>query len=107
MGDIAWFTSSKWYVQQQMVIVFHPPDHLHCNSVEYEVLETPTQFGYQMKVTYQAENDQGKPLAPWIPKTLCAKWVVPFAGKAVIAPCFLPSAWAGDYWIVAFDRQEG
>jgi hypothetical protein len=107
--DLKWFTSSKWYIHQQMVINFHPADHFYCNTAEFGLREKTTLLGYDMKVTYNAENAAGKPLGPLIPKTLCAKWKTGEAvieGKAVIAPCFVPSMWAGDYWVVAFGKDE-
>jgi len=104
--NIQWFTSAKWYIHQQQEIMFHPANHLYCNTVDFHVKKFQSLLGYSMTATYGAKNEHGKSLAPWIPKTLCARWTEGVVGKAVIAPCFIPSAWAGDYWVVASDMDE-
>jgi len=103
--DLEWYTSAKWYVQEQMIISYLPGDYLHCVTAEYQLLEKPTLLGYDIKVMNHAENKDGKPLGPLT--TICAKVVNATAGKTKVSPCFLPSFLAGPYWVVAFDKAEG
>mmetsp|Transcript_44559 Transcript_44559/g.80078 ORF Transcript_44559/g.80078 Transcript_44559/m.80078 type:complete len:216 (-) Transcript_44559:84-731(-) len=103
--DIKWYTNAKWYVQEQMVISYLPVDYLRCVTAEYELLEKPTFFGYDIKVMNHAENKDGKDLGPLT--TICAQIVNSTAGKFKVSPCFLPSFLAGPYWVVAFNKAEG
>ena len=52
-----------------------------------------------------AENDQGKVLGPI--DTICSRVVNETAGKFQVAPCFIPTAAAGPYWVDAFSEEEG
>lgn len=103
--DLKWYTSSKWYTQQQMIISYLPADYLNCVTAEYSLLDSPTLLGYNIKVMNHAENKDGKPLGPLT--TICAKVVNETAGKLEVSPCFLPTFLAGPYWVVAFDKEVG
>jgi len=103
--DLKWYTSGKWYIQQQMVISYLPADYFRCVTAEYALLDRPTLFGYNVKVMNHAENKDGKALGPLT--TLCAKVVNETAGKTEVSPCFVPSQFAGKYWVIAFDQEAG
>jgi len=103
--DLKWYTSSKWFTQQQMVTTYLPADYFRCVSAEYTLLDERTLLGYDVKVENHAENQEGKALGPLT--TLCAKVVNSTAGKLLVSPCFLPSFAAGDYWVEAFDKEAG
>jgi len=72
---------------------------------QYTLLQQPSFLGYDVEVANHAENAQGKNLGPI--NKICAKIVDEAAGKLKVAPCFLPQALAGDYWVIAFDKSEG
>jgi len=103
--DLKWYTSAKWYAQAQMAISYLPEDYFRCVSAEYTLLDKPTLFGYNLKVSNHAEDKDGKALGPLT--EICAKIVDENAGKAEVSPCFLPKALAGPYWIEAFDQEAG
>lgn len=103
--DLKWYTSAKWYAQQQMVISYLPVDYFRCVTAQYTLLDKPTLLGYNIKVMNHAENRDGKALGPIT--TICGKVVNETAGKTEVAPCFLPTALAGKYWVEAFDKEAG
>jgi len=103
--DLKWYTSAKWYTQQQMVLSYLPRDYFYCVTAQYTLLQKPSFFGYDVEVSNHAQNEQGKNLGPV--DNICAKIVDEAAGKLKVAPCFLPQALAGDYWVVAFDKTAG
>lgn len=103
--DLKWYTSAKWYIQEQMIISYLPEDYLRCVTAEYELLDKPTLLGYDIKVKNHAENKDGKPLGPLT--EICGKVVNATAGKTKVSPCFLPSFLAGPYWVIASDKTEG
>lgn len=103
--DLTWYTSAKWYIQEQMVISYLPADYFRCVTAEYTLLDKPTLLGYDIKVMNHAENKDGEALGPLT--TICGKIENSTAGKLKVSPCFLPTPLAGPYWIIAFDRAEG
>lgn len=103
--DLKWYTSAKWYAQQQMVISYLPEDYFRCVTAEYALLDKPTLLGYNIKVMNHAENKDGKALGPLT--TICATVVNETAGTFEVSPCFIPKFAAGKYWVEAFDKEEG
>eukprot|EP00729_Bicosta_minor_P025410 gene25410-20109_t len=103
--DIKWYASGTWYIQQQMPIVYLPNGYNYCVAATYSIKTAPTALGYDLSILNHAENAAGE--QPSGPKTLCGKVVNATAGKAEVAPCFLPAALSGPYWIVAFDQKGG
>merc|ERR1712194_658416 len=63
-------------------------------------------WGYEISVHNHAENN-APPHKVHDTNILCAKIVDADAGKLAVAPCFLPAATAGPYWVLAFDDAEG
>eukprot|EP01062_Namystynia_karyoxenos_P056853 TRINITY_DN47781_c0_g1_i1.p1 TRINITY_DN47781_c0_g1~~TRINITY_DN47781_c0_g1_i1.p1 ORF type:complete len:256 (+),score=112.27 TRINITY_DN47781_c0_g1_i1:79-768(+) len=104
---------ATWYVQRQQVNGYQPKDKLFCVAATYN----STNMGKPVKVPFFSgdvvavfnDANDGKvngPVAQNFSKPgfgpLCAR--VPDAGepaKLLVAPCFLPNALGGDYWIVA------
>lgn len=51
------------------------------------------------------KNAQGQ--EPSGNQDICAAVVNATAGKLEVAPCFLPKALSGPYWVVAFSKEDG
>jgi lipocalin len=58
-----------------------------------------------ISVTNLAYNAAGDLLGPL--NSLCAKIANEDFGQLKVAPCFLPTALAGPYWVLAYSESEG
>jgi len=98
------YVSSPWYAQQQMPIQYLPANSSNCVTAQYTVKERPTWWGYTITVDNKAQYDNGDARET----ELCAN--VPDSSnpaKLAVAPCFIWSGFAGPYWVLAYDEQEG
>lgn len=102
------FLAGRWYVQQQMEVSYLPKSQNFCVYAEYAKKEKPSFWGYELSVHNHAE-DVAPPHAVHDPgwNTLCAKVVDAEHGKLEVAPCFLPTLFAGPYWVVDYSEAEG
>mmetsp|Transcript_148544 Transcript_148544/g.476988 ORF Transcript_148544/g.476988 Transcript_148544/m.476988 type:complete len:221 (+) Transcript_148544:78-740(+) len=105
--DLDSFIAKRWWAQQQMEVVYLPKSQNRCVFADYSK-RAPGLLGYEVAVDNHAEDvapphkmhDSGKSL-------LCAKIVDQARGKLAVAPCFLPSFFAGPYWIIDYSEEEG
>eukprot|EP00746_Dinoflagellata_sp_MGD_P080672 gnl/MRDRNA2_/MRDRNA2_32178_c0_seq1.p1 gnl/MRDRNA2_/MRDRNA2_32178_c0~~gnl/MRDRNA2_/MRDRNA2_32178_c0_seq1.p1 ORF type:complete len:218 (-),score=44.77 gnl/MRDRNA2_/MRDRNA2_32178_c0_seq1:400-1053(-) len=106
--DLNTFVSARWYAQQQMPVSYLPKDQNYCVYADYKKKDKKTFWGYDVAVRNHAEDvapphkvhDSG-------PSLLCAKVVDEQKGQLEVAPCFLPTALSGPYWVIAYSEQEG
>jgi lipocalin len=103
--SLDWYISDIWYVQQQMVVQYLPADYFYCVTADYSKFDPPNAMGYDIEVVNYAQNAQGVPLSSNC--TLGADIVDGPAGKLKVAPLYLPTAFAGPYWVVAFSVADG
>jgi len=103
--DIETYASAKWYSQKQAENSYQPIDNFYCVNAEYNVRSSKTFWGYTVDVLNTGENELGSVQGG----ELCAyqTGTGDDASKLAVAPCFLPKVFAGPYWIVAYDEEEG
>jgi len=108
--DLEEYISKPWYIQQQAVTQYLPITQNFCVKAEYSLLPATSWktllFGYKVQVHNVAQNAEG--VIQDSGDTLCAG---PDSSgdpaKLQVAPCFLPSFFAGPYWVIAFNATEG
>merc|ERR1719401_3191929 len=105
--DIDSFVSSKWYIQQQMEVLYLPKTQNRCVSAEYSKKAKPNFWGYDVAVHNIAEDVAPPHRVHDSGSFICAKVVDEQAGKLEVAPCFLPTAASGDYWVVDYSESQG
>lgn len=106
--NITEYTRASWYVQQQQVTSYQSLDQLVCVVATYEAGESrwwqePIFFDGQVLSVYNSYadggssvDDKGNPM-----NRLCASInddKTP--SKLLVAPCFLPIIFGGNYWVV-------
>lgn len=103
--DLAGFVSKRWYVHQQAPTQYVPIEKNFCVYAEYEILKKKTlPWRYGVGVHNYAENAKGDQFGG----ALCAAAADPDdSAKLKVAPCFLPQAVAGPYWVLAYDEGKG
>lgn len=113
--DIAEFTRASWYVQQQQVTSYQREEQLQCVVATYDAgdsrwYELPPFFDGEVLSVYNSFDGGAPTLNNEGPPTgrLCAS--VPNsneASKLLVAPCFLPTFFGGNYWVIhiASDAQ--
>jgi lipocalin len=102
--NITAYASAPWYVHQQAESSYLPIERNYCVKAEYNIFEEPTYLGYTVDVNNQAQNMYGSSVGA----SLCAYQTDETSlSKLAVAPCFLPTYFAGPYWVVAYDEQEG
>jgi len=104
--DIDMYASAPWYIQQQMEIAYLPIENNYCVVAQYTVRQNPTFFGYTVDVFNQAQNELGTVFGG----DLCAYQTGDEGddlSKLAVAVCFLPKSFAGPYWVLAYDEDEG
>ena len=70
---------------------------------EYELQSNP--LGYDVSVFNSAQSVT--PLFTEFSGNLCARIVDQDKGRLEVAPCFLIPAFAGPYWVLAYNEEEG
>lgn len=102
--DIDQYASAPWYVHQQAVTSYTPEDENFCVVANYDVLDEPTSWWkYTVHVNNKAKDEFGDEKGG----RLCAYQTDDADSKLAVAPCFLPKAFAGPYWVVAYNEDEG
>jgi lipocalin len=103
--NITEYLNGKWYVQMQQVTNYLPIESNFCVSAEYNLSTKKVPFynGLVIDVhNYANENFVNGYNVNKNNSTLCAR--IPndnFKSKLLVAPCFSPNFFAGDYWVVA------
>lgn len=103
--DIITYASAPWYVHQQAENSYSPIANNYCVRAEYDLFEQPTfLWGYTIDVQNQAQNEFGNDVSA----SLCAYQTDETElSKLAVAPCWLPKIFAGPYWVVAYNENEG
>merc|ERR1712087_332283 len=103
--DLTAYASKPWYIQQQAVTLYLPAAQNYCVSARYTLLAKKTLLGYDIKVRNVAYEKNGKVHGSG--DLIYAKIIDAKTGKLEVAPSFLPSGLAGDYWVIDYDESEG
>lgn len=101
------FIKSKWFIQQQMPVHYLPKTQNSCVTAQYTLEPKKTFWGYDVAVHNIAVDVAAPHKVHDSGSLICAKIVDKAAGKLAVAPCFLPSFTAGDYWVLDFNDEEG
>lgn len=105
--DLDSFISARWYIQQQMPVFYLPASENYCVYAEYQKKDKKSFWGYDIAVHNHAEDNAPPHKVHDSGSFICAKIVDAQRGQLEVAPCFLPSATAGPYWVLAYSEQEG
>merc|ERR1712232_617206 len=99
------YVSGSWYIHQQAITQYLPIERNFCVRAQYTLYDEPTFWGYTVAVNNYAQNEDGDAFGG----PLCAKedTAENNPAKLQVAPCFLPPIVAGDYWVVAYNEDEG
>jgi lipocalin len=100
------YISQPWYVQQQQVNRYLPEDRFFCVRADYEKKrwwELPWQ--YSIRVNNQAQDADGNIFGADF--GLYAYVRGPENAQLAVSPGFLPRAFAGDYWVIAYNEADG
>jgi len=105
--DLDAFVSRRWWIHQQQAVTYLPVEQNRCVYAEYTKFTRPTLFGYDIRVDNHAEEVVPPHTVHDTGSGICAKIVDGAAGKLAVAPCFLPIAAAGPYWVIDVNEEEG
>lgn len=110
--DLAEYTRATWYIQEQQVTGYQTTDDLFCVSATYNIggRSVPFFSGNVLSVFNYGNIKQvnGKAMNANNATVLCARQKDPKqGGKLLVAPCFLPNLFAGDYWILDIGGEGG
>jgi lipocalin len=98
------YISAPWYVQQQAENAYSPIERNYCVMAEYAIKDNPSFWRYTVQVKNSAQNKLGVKYKA----ELCAYQTEgEDIGKLAVAPCFLPKFASGDYWIIAYNEDDG
>ena len=104
--DLTAYASERWYIQEQAETSYLPLSWNNCVFAEYEVLPKPNFWGYTIQVHNHAEEAGG--IVHDSGSTICAApGDSSDAAKLQVAPCFLPTLFAGPYWVIEYNEVEG
>jgi lipocalin len=104
--DLKKYISKPWYVQQQMETEYLPQSWNYCLGAKYTMKEKNTFWGYMIQVRNVAREEDGT--VHDSNSLLCAYSADKTdPAKLGVAPCFLPTVLTGDYWVIAYDEEEG
>ena len=99
------YVRDRWYIQQQQITTYLPLEENYCVTAKYNISDRKI-LGYKGVVlnvyNYANLNKVNGEEANKHNQVLCAR--VPNKtnpSKLLVAPCFLPNVFAGDYWVVA------
>ena len=99
------YIRDKWYIQQQQITSYLPLEENYCVTARYNVSDKKI-LGYHGTVlnvyNYANLHKVNGENANKNNQVLCAR--VPDSknpSKLLVAPCFLPNVFAGDYWVIA------
>eukprot|EP00547_Thalassionema_nitzschioides_P000140 CAMPEP_0194212590 /NCGR_PEP_ID=MMETSP0156-20130528/12646_1 /TAXON_ID=33649 /ORGANISM="Thalassionema nitzschioides, Strain L26-B" /LENGTH=262 /DNA_ID=CAMNT_0038940457 /DNA_START=54 /DNA_END=840 /DNA_ORIENTATION=+ len=101
--DIDEYAAKPWYSHQQAENSYSPLEDNFCVRAQYTVRESSTFFGYTVNVANEAQNSIGAEREG----NLCAYQTDAAKSKLAVAPCFLPKFFAGPYWVVVYNEEEG
>lgn len=103
------WTRATWYIQEQQLTQYQQANVLFCVTATYQLDDKSKVpfFSGEVRSVYNYQNTDEVNGIPggFINSTapqLCAR--VPdanYPSKLLVAPCFLPNLFAGDYWVIA------
>ncbi|KAL7569219.1 hypothetical protein ACA910_016775 [Epithemia clementina (nom. ined.)] len=103
--DLNAYISAPWYIQEQAVVEYLPLEKFFCVRARYSKIVgwfgEKTFWGYTILVNNEAQDSAGKRFGG----ELCAFQKGEEPAKLAVAPCLVPTWYAGDYWVVAY--KEG
>lgn len=103
--DVVSYTSAKWYVHEQAVTTYLPEENNFCVTAEYEILDQTTFWGYDIRVNNSAKNLDGDEFGGILYAFQSDPEDTP--AKLKVAPGFLPQFFAGPYWVLDYQEEEG
>jgi len=100
------YISTEWWVQEQMPTQYLPVEQNYCVKARYS--RDPESWfaralGYDIQVENFSQREDGTEVNSG--DTLCADQVD--GAKLRVAPCFVPKYFAGPYWVLEFNNDEG
>jgi len=104
--NITEYTRATWYIQWQQVTGYLPENTFYCVLATY-VSDNPWVPLKRKSLTVSVHNYNNEDKVNGVNgnfnnQTLCARQTDPSKpAELLVAPCFLPNALAGPYWIVA------
>lgn len=100
----------SWYIQEQQVVGYLPLSTFYCVAATYnlEGKTVPLFRGTVVTVYNYANKDKvNGPLQNADNMTLCARAVNDTdPSQLAVAPCFLPNAFAGPYWVLGIGKDS-
>jgi len=108
-GGLDSFIAQRWFIQLQQETKYVPKEKNFCVSAAYKRRARPRNpltlppWRYDIDVRNYAEMEDGESSGG----DICAKIVSSSTGQLKVAPCFLPGFFAGPYWILDYDEQQG
>ena len=103
------YIKQPWYVQLQQETFYLPLEYNYCVTARYGLSDKKILFyhGQVLDVYNHARNQNTNGTS--VNKnnfTLCARIPNPeIPSKLIVAPCFLPNIFGGDYWVIAAGPQ--
>tara|TARA_E500000178_G_C16826386_1_gene663984 strand:- start:285 stop:902 length:618 start_codon:yes stop_codon:yes gene_type:complete len=99
------YLDKTWYIQYQQETAYLPKNTNYCVTARYNLIDKNILFykGPVIEVSNHARKNSvnGEDLNKHN-ITLCARIPdINVKSKLLVAPCFLPNYFAGDYWVVA------
>merc|ERR550525_1390579 len=103
--NITEYVRASWFVQRQQITAYLPEESNYCVVATYELEDKKVPFfdGKVASVYNYANRDEvNGPSQNAAQSVLCARQLDESEpAKLSVAPCYLPNALAGDYWVVA------
>lgn len=97
------YVEKTWYVQRQQINTYQPANDFFCVTATYD-MEGKTSWGKKAVTVRNVADTNAVNNGRGPQRNLCATRKNPDTapGKLTVAPCFVPPAFGGDYWVVAF-----
>ena len=98
------YVRDRWYIQRQQVTGYLPIENNYCVSAFYQVSNRTVPFYHGTVLDVNNRANMNGVNGTNVNKnnfTLCAR--IPdtnVTSKLLVAPCFLPNFFAGDYWVI-------
>jgi lipocalin len=100
------FISRPWFIQQQMETEYLPKSKNFCVNAMYTKKKKKNIWGYTIAVRNRAQEADGTESDSG--DLLCAYgYDKSDSAKLAVAPCWLPTAFSGEYWVLAHNETAG
>ena len=98
------YIKETWYIQQQQETYYLPAKYNYCVTARYQLSNKKILFYHGQVLDVFNHADSGSVNGIDLNKnnfTLCARIPDPkVPSKLLVAPCFLPNFFGGDYWVI-------